>query len=196
MHLARVLAIAILTLIVPRTGDPGTLPRAWQVLPELEAVHKFGVVKDGVVFRSRAPSRAFLDYVRQRYGVRTVVDLRNPQFRRERHMIQEERRWAAELGLRHVHHVLHLPPLGDPDAVVDLVTGLLSQGAGPILIHCHGGKDRSGSVVALWRLREGRSYDAAVEEMTRYRHKPRTNAELHRFLRARFAADDLLGPSP
>jgi protein tyrosine/serine phosphatase len=171
--------LALLALQSSETGPAGVRAR------DLELEHNFGSVVDGVLLRSRAPSRAFLEYLRERYGVRTVVDLRDPANPHEGPLVEHERRWAADLGLTHISYPLRAPL--DADRAVDFVEALVSSAAAPVLVHCEGGKDRTGVLVALVRLREGRDYRFALDEMERYHHNPARHGGIQAFLRARFA---------
>jgi protein tyrosine/serine phosphatase len=174
-----VLALLGLGLGIPGATAPGDLRSA-----ALEERFNFGVVIEGAVYRSRAPSPEFLAYMGERYGVRTIVDLRNPASFFEGPRIRREEGWATTLGLRHVLHPILDP--ADADTVLGVVDSLLSSAQGPVLIHCEGGKDRTGTLVALMRLRQGRSFEATLAEMERHRHRPGKQPEIQQFLRSRF----------
>lgn len=174
------LTLLALALLTPSGSAPASLR-----LAGFEAHNNFGVVLEGALLRSGAPSRAFLEYVRDRYGVRTVVDLRNPVGPVEGPLIQREERWTVELGLNHINYPM--PPLPDADRAVDFVQSLVAKSSAPVLVHCQGGKDRTGTLVALIRLREGRDYQSTLEEMERYRHNPARLVDVQTYLRSRFA---------
>lgn len=176
--LAATLALATLGL-GGTTGAGGTGPG-------VARASNLGTVVAGRVYRSRAPSRPLLIQMRDRYGVGMVLDLRSPAHRREGPRIERERAWASELGLAHVQRPFPLFH-EDLDPLVDELDALVATATEPILIHCQDGKDRTGTLVALLRLRQGWSYEQALDEMVRHGHQPHADPELHQFLRSRFA---------
>ena len=151
----------------------------------LEEDQNFGIVRPGRILRSRKPSKAFLRYLIKEYGLTAIVDLRNPSYKDEGKDMAAERKLAESLSLRWVASTVEgLVPLPQRDAV------LRTAEAGPVLVHCHGGKDRTGGVVALTRLLEGWSYAEAALEMRAYGHEPEKDRELHAALKKTFAEAD------
>jgi tyrosine-protein phosphatase SIW14 len=77
-------------------------------------------------------------------GIRTVVDLR-----REEAQVRQEQQLVESLGMR----FLSVPmEMGAPtDEQVSRVMQELNSNAGPVFVHCHGGRDRTGTVVACYR---------------------------------------------
>ena len=59
----------------------------------------------------------------------------------------------------------HTPALDDAlDDVLGSIDAFHAEG-GPVLVHCHGGRSRTGLVLRAWLQRhEGLSYDAALAE--------------------------------
>jgi tyrosine-protein phosphatase SIW14 len=77
-------------------------------------------------------------------GIKTVVDLR-----REEPQIREERRTVESLGMK----FLSVPmEMGAPtEQQIARVMQELNSNAGPVFVHCHGGRDRTGTVIACYR---------------------------------------------
>lgn len=182
-------------------GEPGvvegvcvTCDAALPALPEagcpagadagLEEDRNFGVVYPGRLTRSAAPDKSFLKYLKRTRGLAVIVDLRNPGYHDEGRRMERERRWAEELGVRYVPFMVN----GfDTSEHARFLRRLMEETpGGSILIHCTGGKDRTGNIVAILRLQDGLSYAEAVLEMKAYRHEPDKDVELHRHLRAKF----------
>ena len=120
------------------------------------------------------------------YGVRTVIDLR---FARE--LAREANPFAAQQGAEGMPRYLHLPVM-DPDdaetnaaldaaesmqaeyiimleknkgrigAVIKAVAAGLEEGG--VLVHCHGGKDRTGIIIALLLSLAGVPRETIVED--------------------------------
>lgn len=146
---------------------------------QLEKYYNFGVVYPDKLYRSKAPSRDFLEYVRDIYGVKVVIDLRSPSSEREAPRILREREWAEELGLKFIS----IPEVTYETAL--LIRDLI--GDEPILIHCQAGRDRTGGIVAYQRYFDGWSYRDVRKELKKFGHKPRENIEYHKYLEKLFS---------
>jgi len=136
------------------------LPLVW---PQEEAIRselpRFARVAEGL-YRSGQPSDAGFRQL-ARLGVKTVLDLRGPGERAER-----ERALVESLGMQYVN----IPLSGwrrprDAD-VLRALTLLADPTARPILVHCRRGADRTGVIIALYRiLYEGWDPERAYREM-------------------------------
>jgi protein tyrosine/serine phosphatase len=111
------------------------------------------------LFRSGQPSRiGFMNM--QRRGLRAVVNL---------HDDEPDDVLAKGSGLHLVHVPMNSFRVFSDDARL-LVAGLkaiaAAQAHGPTLVHCVHGSDRTGGVIAAWRMVvQGWSKDAAIREM-------------------------------
>lgn len=161
-------------------------PLAWlkelkQNYRRTEKKHNFGVVYENTLFRSKAPSKEFLEYLRNIRGLKVIVDFRNPNSLNEGWRIEQEKEWAKELGLKYVS----FPVISSRTfRAANLIKEMLKEADGSILIHCQAGKDRTGAVVAFLRMQDGWSYEEAVREMKKYRHNPKKHEIFNKHLRA------------
>lgn len=137
---------------------------------------RFQVVENGVLLRSAQPTEFGLWYLKQRFGLKTVVSLQLHDFRLYRGWFdfgaadgEKEAAYAESIGLRHVQW-----PMGDeeswpwPDAweLEEFFHLIDDADARPILLHCMGGRHRTGTLSALYRMEYDRwSPAAALEEM-------------------------------
>jgi hypothetical protein len=116
------------------------------------------------IYRGPAPKTA-ADFRQLRHlGVRTVMDVR--KFRRR--LREETCRCVRAYGMRYVWAPIGFRPERDcsPDRAVRL---LANSQLHPIYIHCELGRDRSGLVIGLYRVRcQGWSVCAAYAEMQRF----------------------------
>ena len=80
-------------------------------------------------------------------GVRTVVDLRIPEERSN-----EEQKLVKSLGM----HYVHIPVKGrrfPTDGEVQKTLAILNDAsAWPVFVHCREGKDRTGTMIACYRV--------------------------------------------
>lgn len=93
-----------------------------------------------------------------RIGVKTVIDLR---------LAEEgiEKQKVAGLGMHYVNIPMgsHITPLtGDVQKALVILD---DKSAWPVFVHCHGGEDRTGMIVACYRMLHDRwSNERALEE--------------------------------
>ncbi|HEX4595965.1 MAG TPA: tyrosine-protein phosphatase [Bryobacteraceae bacterium] len=91
-------------------------------------------------------------------GVKTVVDLR-----REPAQFQGEQRIVEGLGMKFlsVPMTLHAPT----DGQISRVLQELNSTTGPVFVHCQGGRDRTGTVIACYRkTHDGWDSEKALSE--------------------------------
>lgn len=110
-----------------------------------------------VVYRSAQPGRQQFEILEQRYGVNAVVKLNFGEDPTTPDML------SVEVPMLPAGPVSR----GDMTRALDAIDALL-QGGKTVLIHCTHGQDRTGLVIALWRLRHGALNIAAVGEMLAY----------------------------
>lgn len=108
------------------------------------------------VYRCAQPNAQALAAMQQALGLRTVLNLRH------HHDDQDE---AKGLPLTLVEVPLDAWEADEP-ALVRAVVALMDPARRPILVHCQHGADRTGLVVALYRVAaEGWTREAAAAEM-------------------------------
>lgn len=94
-------------------------------------------------------------------GITTVVNLRNEEV-----LVAQESRQAKALGMRFVNIPLDVFSEPSPAAVKQFLGVMDSAKSGPVFVHCLHGQDRTGMMVAIYRiLRQGWSGDQAYSEM-------------------------------
>jgi hypothetical protein len=115
---------------------------------------------------ARLTSKAQLDSLRARYGIRAVINLAKDALPKSG---PSEIEWTKELGLEYISVYLGTRP---PSAGQwERIRARLSQGG--VYVHCAHGADRTGAIVARYRTEvQGLSADAAYREARRYGFKP------------------------
>jgi len=126
---------------------------AWAVplnLPEADNLYR---VSPGL-YRSAQPSAAaFREY--EKLGIKTVINLR------ARH---SDRQLITGTGLKLIEVPINTWAIDDEDII--RVLGHIKNEAGPVLVHCQHGADRTGTVMAMYRIIfEGWSKEAALDEL-------------------------------
>jgi len=122
-------------------------------------IENFAWIAPGVC-RGAQPDSAGLRYLAEQ-GCRTIVNLRSHH---------SERAEAEALGMRFVELPLHADALGSTapteEEVRRFLELVLDPAAQPVFFHCKHGKDRTGTMAALYRIEvEGWTREEAVEEM-------------------------------
>ncbi len=146
------------TAATPATGGRSFATR----IPGPGGIENFAKVADGL-YRGAQPSEEGLRGLRD-LGVRTVVNLR------EHHSEKEE---AERLGLAPVEIPIRAGVLGSEPPADDDVRRffevVLDPKRRPVYVHCAKGKDRTGTMVALYRIEvEGWTPEEAIAEMQEF----------------------------
>ena len=93
------------------------------------------------------------------YGVRTIVDLRQAH---------TDRPQLKGLGFNYVWLPTN-PSKIDDDEVADFLHVARNPDLQPLLVHCHAGSDRTGTMVAVYRVMEqGWPVEQAAQELPRF----------------------------
>lgn len=139
-----------LILAISRWSEP---------VPKDARLPNFAVVSPGV-WRGGLPSRQGYEELARR-GVRTVVNLAAEH--------NEEAAFLPQMGIRHVPLLIH--PFRPPtmDEAFRFLRVAMDPRNGPVYVHCYHGKDRTGAMVAVYRIaRDGWTAEQAIAEMRRY----------------------------
>jgi tyrosine-protein phosphatase SIW14 len=99
------------------------------------------------VYRGAQPSSDGFKYLAG-LGVKTVIDLRLP----DEHSQADEEKWVKSDGMQY----LSIPLRGlsaPPDQAVSKILAILNDpSAGPVFVHCRKGADRTGTILACYRI--------------------------------------------
>ena len=123
----------------------------------------WGVVESGRLYRSNHPLPWQLRQAAERYGLRTVINLRG-----HRAMCGSDqlgRATAAELGLVHIDAPFESRGAPHKDRILRLAE-IYRTMAEPALIHCKSGADRTGLAAGIWLLLQGHSPEAALGQLS------------------------------
>jgi protein tyrosine phosphatase (PTP) superfamily phosphohydrolase (DUF442 family) len=156
---------------------------AWAHYKSYIIPKRFGVVKEGKIYRCGQLYSTLVKSVLEKRHVRVIVDLTmeepdNP------HQAAEARA-AKELGIER----LRFPLNGDGTGDIRQYAGALAaicraeKEGKPVLVHCAAGAQRTGGTIAIYRLfLENRPVDEVMKEMARYGWRPGKNTELPHYL--------------
>jgi len=127
-----------------------------------EHVRNFGEVNQNVL-RGGMPTDEALRELKD-FGVRMVLDLRQdgPASLHEKEVVEK-------LGMRYEHLPLHSLAAPTHDEIKQALALLLGEPSGKVYVHCLRGKDRTGTVVACYRIQhDGWDSQRALTEAKSY----------------------------
>lgn len=150
----------------------------WQVFPR-----NFAAVDRNLLYRSGQISPRLIAPTLQRYGIDTVLFMSGDNLARED--VRAEIAACEQLGIRRVNLPLGGDGTGKPEAYVAALLEIHADKARgqQVLVHCHTGSQRTGGVVALYRvLFDGWTVEDAREELLDFGHSPHDNPKLIPYL--------------
>jgi protein tyrosine phosphatase (PTP) superfamily phosphohydrolase (DUF442 family) len=143
----------------------------------------WGVVVPGQIYRSAQMSPTLMRRKLEANHIAVIIFLSNDD--EDDPDVQAEKQIAAEDKIQ----FLNFPMMGDGVAPPDMYTRALTalcdanRAGNTVLVHCHSGAQRTGGVVAVYRmLVQGVPPEQALAELKHYGHDPRKNHTLIPFL--------------
>lgn len=155
------------------------------VLRDRLVVKRWGTVVPGMVFRSGQISKYLVAPTLQQHGIRHIICMTSPDAKDAAQ--QAELTAARELGIEHVFLPLNGRGVGKVEHFTQAVTKVAesARDGEPVLVHCHAGTQRTGGVVAAYRLLiEKRSPEFVLTELQSYGWKPGRDQILVDFVNA------------
>lgn len=118
-----------------------------QVIPK-----NFGVVEQGSIYRSGQLSAALVKRVLAEHNIRVVVNLTSEELDDVDQLAQKNA--AAELGIEQIRLPLKGDGTGDINNYAHAIAAIVDARKKnlPVLVHCGAGAQRTGGVIAAYRL--------------------------------------------
>jgi protein tyrosine/serine phosphatase len=125
-----------------------------------EGVGNVGRMNDGL-YRGEQPTREGYALLKEKYGIRTIISFRT---------MHSSKREVEALGMTYVAMPIHAGVTGstppDDEEIRRFFETVLDPGKQPVYLHCAHGKDRTGTMAALYRIEvDGWTPGEAIEEM-------------------------------
>ena len=108
--------------------------------------YRFRAIEAGALYQSGAMPPDTLKWYVERYGIRTVLDLRDHRTAD----IDAEREALADTAADHA--TVPMPPDPSNEQLQVAVEIMLDKAKQPVLVHCHHGEGRSVMAAALYRV--------------------------------------------
>jgi protein tyrosine/serine phosphatase len=157
---------------------------AWEKFIEDYVIPKnFGVVEAGQIYRSGHISPLLIKKTLMKYNIKGVISLIGDSTSNV--FDNAERKAASELGIERLIFGLRGNGTGDVNDYAKIIAAIcrFQREGKPVLIHCASGAERTGGVIAVYRLIVQRKDVGFVrEEMSHYGFNPDVDINLRRFL--------------
>ena len=145
-------------------------------------IKHFDTVRTDVLYRSGQPVGADWERLYYKYHIRTVVNLRSENERSQGDWYDIERQKAAEYGMTLIDLPME-PSTPAPEQARRFLAAVTDRANWPVLVHCEVGRDRTGTLVALYRMQvQGWSLEQALADMGNHDGHP-DKPEIVEFLR-------------
>jgi protein tyrosine phosphatase len=156
---------------------------------------RWGVVVPGKIYRSGQLTAPMLDKIASERHITAIVDLQLNDLQDE--LLQGEVQFAARHNIRHFRFGLGGDGTGDVNRYVDAVDLVIkcARANQPVLVHCGAGTQRTGGIIACYRmLEEGADSEEVVAELKEYDWNPDHDRVLVDYLNANlpYIADQLV----
>jgi tyrosine-protein phosphatase SIW14 len=112
--------------------------------PRIDGIDNFRKVNDRIYRGAQPGDQAWPALAK--LGVKTVIDLR----REVEHSVADEKRMVEAAGMKYVNFPMNGFDTPTPDQMTRVLA--LMDGGDPVFVHCKQGRDRTGTVIATWRM--------------------------------------------
>lgn len=111
----------------------------------------FHAITPGEAYRSAQLDRDELEHYIKKYGIKSILCLRNDTDGGNAAWYKEEVKVGAENGI--VHYFVPISQKREPEARnVAEILRIFHSAPRPVLIHCKAGADRTGLAAAMWKV--------------------------------------------
>ena len=131
---------------------------SWSAEIDTKGLRNFHQVNENI-YRGGQPSAEGWQKL-AKLGIKTVIDLRRPT----EHDTIEEERLVKAAGMRYVNVPMRGIWAPTEEQVSKVLALLNSKEAGPVFVHCKRGADRTGTIIACYRMgRDGWNNEKAAK---------------------------------
>lgn len=170
----------------------------WEAGKYLIVPRRFGVVEQDKIFRSGRIAPHLLRATLQKHRLKVIVDLTEPDRPDDQCLIfklffvtwHAEQAIAEELGIKRYNFQLYGDGTGNITNYAKAIAVIKQarEENKPVLVHCAAGVQRTGGVIASYRLLVEKQAPATIyAELTRYGWKPGKNKILLEYLNRHMA---------
>jgi protein tyrosine/serine phosphatase len=152
--------IVVIALLIALPLTVREVYRFWR-RHQVRTTKMFDVVDEGQLYRSGMPWEWLIKYCVTQLGVKTVVSLSGDVTEKYSNMYV----YLQEQDIRHVNLPMYASRTPTAEHARKALEVLADTNAGPTLVHCSAGVDRTGYMVALHRvIHQGWTLEDALDE--------------------------------
>ncbi|MFN8671107.1 MAG: tyrosine-protein phosphatase [Candidatus Sericytochromatia bacterium] len=139
--------------------------------PKVENIFRFGKVNN-TLYRGGLPTETDLQALKN-FGVKTIVSFRGLGDPNEKFQVAEEEKLTKALGMKFLNIQVPFDTPVSETTIKEFFKQVTTKANQPLFVHCKGGRDRTGTMVALYRI-QYEKYNAtkAIEEMKTFTFNP------------------------
>jgi len=135
-------------------------------------------IVDSTLWRSAQPNSESLKRMKS-FGLKTIINLRSDSVTNK-----WEKKIADSLNLNYYNFPLDSRKEQDPDEINLILNIILQKKNQPVLVHCLGGKDRTGLISALYKLQKGnKTLNEIHKEMLMYGYNEEKYPKIYEFVK-------------
>ena len=140
-------------------------------LVALQAAGNFHAAIPGELYRSAQLSSGDIYNYKQKYGIKTILNLRGENTGSK--WYDEEVAEAKAAGVTHLDYRMSSKRMLNKENAFELIA-IMRDAPKPLLIHCRGGSDRTGLAAAMYvaGVKKGTEEDAELQLSLLYGHIP------------------------
>ena len=148
-----------------------TLNASGVQVADVKNIYRFGKVNK-FLYRGGLPTETDLQALKD-FKVKTVVSFRGLGDDQEKFQIAEEKKQVEKLGMKFLNVQIPFDKPVPEKTIKSFFTAVNNVKNQPLFVHCKGGRDRTGTMVALYQMKyAGYSAEKAIEEMKEYTFNP------------------------
>lgn len=144
---------------------------------------RWGVVETGSIYRSGQLHPALIERVLVENGIGVIVDLNGKRAGKIEHETEDQ--VASRLGIEKTRYPLNGDGTGNIEQYAQAIVAIdqAVKTGQPVLVHCSAGSQRTGGVIAMYRLLvQKKSVTSILEEMEHYDWDPEDDRALSAYL--------------
>lgn len=155
----------------------------WEICKYQLVPKRFGVVEQNKIFRSGRIAPHLIRKTLQKHGIKVIIDLTDPE--PDNPSCQAEQEAVSRLGITYFNFPLCGAGTGNITNYAKAISAIkqANDENKPVLVHCAAGVQRTGGVIASYRLLvEKQTPATAFSELVRYGWKSRKDKILLEYL--------------
>jgi protein tyrosine/serine phosphatase len=156
----------------------------WQkVIKDYVIPKNFGAVEDGSIYRSGQICARLIKTILTKYNIRVIVALTGDKPKDIDQLAEKQA--ASELNMKRFTFPLSGNGTGDVNNYINAITTIAEsvRQKEPVLVYCTAGAQRTGGVIAIYRLLvEQKDASFVISEMKKYGWTFHKNPELPKYL--------------